>query len=188
MKKKTLKLTDIKPYPKNPRKISEPAVEVVKRSIEEFGYNSPIVVDKDNVVIMGHTRLKALQALKWDKCSVVVADHLTEVQVKKLRVIDNRIGELASWDDKLLTDELRAVAGSGEMDAYFNKNEVTKLLGALDNVPTGGASPTGESIAEQSASMDTHFSDETHRRAEKLVEIPCPECNEKFFVDRDLAK
>lgn len=96
---------DITPYEKNPRK-NDSAVDAVAASIREFGWQQPIVVDKDGVIIAGHTRYKAAKKLKFDTVPVVVADALTEDQVKAYRLADNKTGELAGWDFAMLKDEL----------------------------------------------------------------------------------
>ena len=99
------KIGEIKPYDKNPRK-NDKAVEAVKNSIQEFGWQQPIVVDKNNVVVIGHTRLKAAKELKMFEVPCVIADNLTDEQIRALRLADNKVGELAEWDEALLFGEL----------------------------------------------------------------------------------
>lgn len=98
-------IKSIRPYEKNPRRNDE-AVDAVAASIWEFGWQQPIVVDKDGVIIAGHTRYKAAKKLKCDTVPVVVADDLTEDQVKAYRLADNKTGELAEWDFSALEEEL----------------------------------------------------------------------------------
>ena len=98
-------IKDITPYENNPRN-NEDAVEKVAESIKEFGFQQPIVVDKDNVVIVGHTRLKAAERLGLDKVPVVVADELTEEQAKAYRIADNKTNEIATWKFDVLNKEL----------------------------------------------------------------------------------
>jgi len=94
-------ISRIIPYENNPR-YNENAVDAVARSIEEFGFQQPIVVDKDYVIIAGHTRHKAALKLGLETVPCVVADNLTEEQVRAYRLADNKVGELAKWDfDKL---------------------------------------------------------------------------------------
>lgn len=102
-------IKSIRPYEKNPRRNDE-AVEAVASSIREFGWQQPIVVDRDGVIIAGHTRYKAAKKLKCDTVPVVVADDLTEDQVKAYRLADNKTGELAEWDTALLGEELAELA------------------------------------------------------------------------------
>lgn len=99
---------DVKPYPNNPR-INDDAVEKVANSIKEFGWQQPIVVDSDGVIIVGHTRLKAAQLLGLDEVPVTVADNLTPNQVQAYRLADNKTGELASWDWEKLNVELENI-------------------------------------------------------------------------------
>ena len=104
-----MKTWDLIPYENNPRNNDE-AVEYVANSIREFGFKVPIVVDKDNVIVAGHTRLKAAQLLGLEEVPVVVADDLTPEQVKAFRLADNKTGELAEWDFGLLNLELDEIA------------------------------------------------------------------------------
>lgn len=98
-------ITDIKPYENNPRKNND-AVQYVANSIREFGFKVPIVIDKDNVIVCGHTRYKAAKKLKIDKVPCVIADDLTDEQIKAYRLADNKVAEQAEWDFDLLAGEL----------------------------------------------------------------------------------
>ena len=98
-------IDEIKPYENNPRN-NDDAVDAVANSIKEFGWQQPIVVDIGGVIIAGHTRYKAAQKLGLKTVPVVVAKDLSEEQVKAYRLADNKSGELATWDDELLEDEL----------------------------------------------------------------------------------
>ena len=82
-------------------------MEAVANSIKEFGFQQPIVVDKDLVVIVGHTRLKAAEQLGLTEVPVVIAENLTPEQVQAYRIADNKIGEIAEWNYDLLPIELR---------------------------------------------------------------------------------
>lgn len=106
---KQIPITDVVPYDKNPRN-NDGAVESTANSIKEFGWQQPIVVDKNNIVIVGHTRLKAAEKLKLETVPVLVADNLSEEQVKAYRLADNKTGELADWDMALLNEELESIA------------------------------------------------------------------------------
>lgn len=98
----------VTPYENNPRK-NDDAVEYVANSIKEFGFQQPLVVDKDGVLIVGHTRLKAAQQLGITEVPVVVADGFTDEQVKAYRLADNKTGEMASWDWPQLNIELEDI-------------------------------------------------------------------------------
>ena len=95
------KVEDIVPYENNPRH-NDNAVDYVANSIKEFGFKVPIIVDKENVVVTGHTRLKAAEKLGLREIPVIYADDLTEEQIKAFRIADNKVSEFATWDlDKL---------------------------------------------------------------------------------------
>ena len=99
------KIDEIKPYENNPRN-NDNAVDLVANSIKEFGFKVPIIVDKQNVIVAGHTRLKAAEKLGMTEVPVIVADDLTEEQVKAFRLADNKVAEAAEWDFELLDQEL----------------------------------------------------------------------------------
>ena len=105
---KMLKLSDIKPYEKNPRKNNE-AVKYVAESIKEFGFKVPIVIDKNNVIIAGHTRYKAAKRLKMKEVPTIIADDLTDEQVKAFRLADNKVAEKSEWDFDLLPLEINDI-------------------------------------------------------------------------------
>ena len=101
----TKQVKDLIPYEQNPRKNDE-AVKYVANSIKEFGFKVPIVIDKNNVIVAGHTRYKASKKLKLKEVPCIVADDLTDEQIKAYRLADNKVSETAEWDFDLLTDEL----------------------------------------------------------------------------------
>ena len=95
----------IMPYEKNPRK-NDDAVKYVAESIKQFGFKVPIVIDSDGIIVAGHTRYKAAKKLKLQEVPCIVADDLTEEQVKAFRLADNKVAEKAEWDFDLLDEEL----------------------------------------------------------------------------------
>ena len=100
---------EVVPYDKNPR-LNDDAVDAVASSIREFGFKVPIVVDSEGVVVSGHTRLKAAKALGLTEVPVIVADDLDETKIKAFRLADNKVAELADWDESLLVKELEELA------------------------------------------------------------------------------
>lgn len=117
-----MELKEIHPYPNNPR-INDAAVDAVASSIREFGFRSPIIVDGNHVIIAGHTRFKAAKKLKLEKVPVIVADDLSEKEVKALRLADNKTGELAKWDGDLLTKELEDLINIDMSQFGFTEEE-----------------------------------------------------------------
>lgn len=135
---------DVKPYEKNPRHNDE-AVEAVANSIREFGFKQPIVVDKDNVIIAGHTRWKAAKKLKLKEVPVIVASDLSEEQVRAYRIADNSTGELATWDYDRLVEELQGITfdmGQFGLDTeqYLETTEMPEIT--EDTPPTIPDEPT----------------------------------------------
>ena len=100
-----MKVEDLIPYINNPRN-NENAVDKVASSINEFGFKNPIIIDKNNIVINGHTRLLASKKLGLKEVPVIVADDLSEAQVKAFRIADNKVSEYSSWNNELLNIEL----------------------------------------------------------------------------------
>lgn len=129
------KLKDIKPYEKNPRK-NDSAVDAVANSIREFGFKVPVVIDKDGVIVCGHTRYKAAKKLKLDTVPCVIADDLTDEQIKAYRLADNKVSELAEWDIDLLGEELDGIFDIDMSDFGFDlsdEEEETEII--EDEVP-----------------------------------------------------
>lgn len=105
MQIKEISISKIIPYENNPRNNDE-AVDKVANSIKEFGFKQPIVLDKDNVIVIGHTRLKASEKLGLEKVPCLYADDLTDDQIKALRLADNKTSEFATWDFEKLDLEI----------------------------------------------------------------------------------
>ena len=105
MEIKMVKVEDLKPYENNPR-FNDDAVEYVAKSIKEFGFKVPMVIDKDNVIVAGHTRYKASMELGLKEVPCIVADDLTEEQVKAFRLADNKVSDYSIWNNVALLEEL----------------------------------------------------------------------------------
>lgn len=99
------KIGDLTPYENNPR-LNDSAVDAVAKSIEEFGFKVPIVIDKDGVIVAGHTRLKAAKQLTIDEVPCIIADDLSDEELKAFRLADNKVSELAGWNWDKLEQEL----------------------------------------------------------------------------------
>ena len=115
MKVEEMKLSDLKPYEKNPRK-NDKAVEPVANSIKEFGFRVPLVIDKDNVIVTGHTRYKAAKKLGLKTVPCIKADDLSDEQIKAFRLADNKVGEISEWDTELLDLECEELLANSDID------------------------------------------------------------------------
>ena len=112
------RIKELTPFENNPRH-NDGAVEVVANSIKEFGFKVPVIVDKDNVIVAGHTRIKAAELLGIEKVPVIVASDLTDEQVKAFRLADNKTAEIAKWDYEKLEIELQGIASIDMGDFGF---------------------------------------------------------------------
>src|SRR5271165_3553139 len=122
-------IDDIKPYPNNPRH-NDQAVDAVAASIQAFGFRQPLVVDEEGMIIVGDTRLKAAKKLGLTVVPVHVAVGLTPAQCKAYRIADNKIAELADWNDDLLVQELADLQKMDfDLDVLgFSADELSSLL------------------------------------------------------------
>lgn len=139
------KVDELKPYEKNPRK-NDDAVEYVANSIKEFGFKVPIIVDENNIIIAGHTRYKASKKLGIKEVPCIIADDLTEEQIKAFRLADNKVSEKAKWDTDLLGMELDSLFDVIDMNKFGfpvqienidgdeeGEEKITKELGEANN-------------------------------------------------------
>ena len=148
-------MSELIPYEKNPRK-NDSAVEMVARSIKEFGFKQPIVIDENNVIVAGHTRLEALKKLGEETADCVLADDLTPEQIKAYRLADNKVAEYSHWNYELLTSELDDI--DLDMEQFgFLENSITDDM------------------------LDEMFVDAEPKEKEPK-KIQCPHCGEWFEV------
>lgn len=140
---KMMSLEDIKPYENNPRN-NDNAVELVANSISEFGFKVPIVIDKENTIVCGHTRYKACRLLGIEEVPCVIADDLNEEQIKAFRLADNKVSESAEWDWAKLNLELEDINFIDMQDFGFefidedehltNQDSTQKLVENIENL------------------------------------------------------
>lgn len=130
MKVVNVPVDEIVPYENNPR-VNEGAVEQLARIIEQFGFRNPAVLNKDKVIIEGHTRLLAVKKLGWQTMPCIIATDLTPEQEQALRIADNKVSEIAEWDESKLKIELAALqeAGFDLSLLAFGDDELDDLLG-----------------------------------------------------------
>ena len=137
------------PYENNPRN-NDRAVEAVAASIKNFGFKIPVVIDKDDVVVCGHTRIKSAKRLGMKKVPCIIADDLTEEQIRAFRLADNKTGEIAEWDFEKLEEELRALDdidmgqfGFDQLQAFFQSLGMPKSIKRR----SGAIAPTAAAYA-----------------------------------------
>lgn len=152
-----INIKELKPYENNPRKNDE-AVEPVMNSIKEFGFKVPIVIDKNNVIVAGHTRYKAAKQLKLKSVPCIIADDLNEEQIRAFRLADNKVSEIATWDIELLDFELDNILNI-DMEMFdFMKTE--------------------------KINVDEFFVEtEEKPKEEKIETVTCPYCNKEFVKE-----
>ena len=112
-------INSIKPYKKNPRKNDE-AIPYVMESIKQFGFKNPVILDKDNVIVAGHTRIESAKRLGITEIPCIYADDLTDEQIRAFRLADNKVAEIAEWDIDLLDTELDDILNIDMSDFGFD--------------------------------------------------------------------
>lgn len=148
------KLDEIHPYANNPR-FNDDAVEYVAKSIKEFGFQNPMIIKNDGEIICGHTRYKAALELGLKEVPCIVADDLTEEQIKAFRLADNKVSEKAEWNYDLLNEELENILDLDMQDFGFIKTDDIDLQ-----------------------INDDDFIQDTEITKNKEKEIICPNCGE----------
>jgi len=130
MKIEIVDISTIKPYENNPRKLKDSAIEKVAMSLKEYGFRQPIVVDKDNIIVAGHTRYRASKKLGLKNVPISVIDNLTPEQINAYRIADNRTAEESEWDNELLKMEIKDLeAKDFKLDLLgFNEDQLNDLL------------------------------------------------------------
>lgn len=151
------RLAEITPYENNPR-FNDEAVDAVAASIQEFGFKVPIVLDSDGVIVAGHTRWKAALKLQLETVPCVVADDLSPEQIKAFRLADNKVAELAYWNEEALAKELEGIAdidmsafGFGEEESDLGDEMEDDTYTASVNVPqyeVTGKKPTFDEMLD----------------------------------------
>lgn len=156
-----MKLDELREYENNPRN-NENAVAAVAASIKEFGFKVPIVIDTDGVIIAGHTRAKAAAQLGMQTVPCIIADDLTEEQIRAFRLADNKTGELAGWDFEKLEAELAQLS---DMD-----------MGEFGFVMS-------DDVDIDDFFTDADESDDEGEKEKEKQRVQCPHCGEWFDVE-----
>ena len=122
-----MRIKDLVPYENNPRR-NEKAVDAVANSIKEFGFQNPIIIDKNNVIISGHTRRLAAIRLGLDKVPCCIAEDLTEEQIRAFRLADNRVASFATWDEDKLKQEIANILEIDLSEFGFKKDMIANVF------------------------------------------------------------
>lgn len=147
---KYIPIDDIKPYKNNPR-LNEDAIPYVMNSIKEFGFKNPIILDKNNVIVAGHTRLESAKRLNMKEVPVIYADDLTEEQVKAFRLADNKVAEKSMWDYTKLDEELENIL------------DIDMSMFDFENI--------------EETNLDDFFEDNDNKKEKESKLIECPHCH-----------
>ena len=147
---KYVDINSIKPYEKNPRH-NEEAIPYVMNSIKEFGFKNPIIIDKNNVIIAGHTRLESAKRLGMKEVPIIHADDLTEEQVKAFRLADNKVAEKSLWDYTKLDEELDNIL------------DIDMSMFDFENI--------------EETNLDDFFEDNDNKKEKESKLIECPYCH-----------
>lgn len=169
-----LPISALKPYDKNPRHNKE-AVDKVAASLREFGFRQPIVVDKDYVIIVGHTRLLAAKKLKLKEVPVLVADDLTDEQAKAYRLADNKTAEFSKWDEDLLNLKL-----SDLLDLDFDMEQFGFELNLDEDDDQDGGEIEEDEVPEEAESR-VHIGDVWQLGTHRLI---CGDSTDVNVIDK----
>ena len=190
MKIEEVDINTIKPYKNNPREIPIEAVEKVKQSIKEFGNNQPIVVDKDNVIVVGHTRWRALKNLGKTKAFIVKKD-FNKSEAIAYRIMDNRSGENSKWDKSLLKQEIDTLKDTDfnldmtgftfdELDKIMENNPIFKAPNdMIADINTDSIQAPNSSVKM----MQLFFTTETEKKFREMVKELQEEYNKTNVTD-----
>lgn len=186
---------DLIPYANNPRN-NEQAVDTVAKSIKEFGFTNPIVVDSDNVVINGHTRLLAAEKLGLEKVPVIRKEDLTPEQVKAFRLVDNKTSELSGWDFEKLDAEIAELQAMDfdmsefefesnhdfTAEAYSDFFEDASSQSQTQGQAQGNSTQTEHGREQESSTEPVDKAIEQEAEDAASCEVVCPHCGKSFIL------
>jgi hypothetical protein len=174
-------LTLIKPYWRNPRDNSK-AIDVVRESIQRYGFNVPLVLDKNHVIITGHSRFKALLQLKYEKALCIISD-MDEQKAKEYRIADNKTSEFAKWENNYLEQEMREIKELDDFQIFFPDVDLSLFL--EDSVGQNVVPVSEVQIHHKEEALRSQFEND---REDAVIEILCPHCGEPIFMDKGELK
>lgn len=180
MEIKEINVSEIKAYSRNVKKHDEEQVKQIANSIKQFGFRQPVVIDKNNEIVIGHGRVEAAKVLDYDTVPCILADDLTDEQIKALRIADNKLSEKAVWDNDALSEELKAIGESIDMtDLGFGDFELTILTGdfepdGFDDNDIQDYADNGDKFLAKKRII-INYDDEEEDVVKKLLNIPAEE-------------
>jgi hypothetical protein len=169
---KTVPITDVIPYENNPRAIPEDAIDIVAESIRLYGWQQPIVVDKEMVIVVGHTRRLAALSLGMTEVPILITN-LPPEKIREYRLVDNRTGEMSGWDSDALVMELREFE-SDLLQKFFPDIDLEVAL------VTGAGGPTQQEMdwaSEKAATVK-----DASEASQHTTDVSCPSCEARFKV------
>lgn len=181
MKFKTLPLSKIHPYAGNPR-INSAAIAPVQESIKQFGYMVPIVVDTQNVIILGHTRYHALVGLDAKQKVRVIVTDISTAKANALRIAENRASEISEWDETALMEELRTLENPKDMAPFFPDAELAKLMKQMRGLTT--VVTTTESVSRAAKRLTSRFAATAQNATDAVRMVKCAECEQMFGIPK----
>ena len=181
-------IKDLVPYENNPRDNTE-AVDYVAESISKFGFQVPIIVDNKNVIVAGHTRLLAAKKLKLKKVPCIVADDLTEEQIKAFRIIDNKVAENARWDYTKLSQEMAELGDLDWQALGFSDFELDLIDNRLLEVEESVAQVDESQYDQNNTVLDTKpkKAEPANKEPVKIKKIQCPCCGKLLNYNPSLV-
>ncbi len=174
----SVKLSKIKPYHRNVRDNNQKAVDEVADSIRRYGFQNPILIDKNNVIIAGHTRYLAMKQLGVKEILAIQTD-LPENLAREFRAVDNRTHEYSTWVDAKLFQEVRGFIDQKYAKSLFNVNDTATQTDATK------WQVTEEQVTKAQTNSDEKFGTKSEERNSGMVELKCPHCDKVVYMKRD---
>ncbi len=180
-------INSIKPYKKNPRK-NEEAIPYVMESIKQFGFKNPVILDKDNVIVCGHTRIEGAKRLGITEIPCIYADDLTDEQIKAFRLADNKVAEIAEWDIDLLDTELDDILNIDMSDFGFIDEIIQETEEGLDNIYSKKIKPPQYEINGEEPHINDLLDDFKAKELVKKIENSNITNEQKEFLIKAAAR
>jgi ParB-like chromosome segregation protein Spo0J len=177
------KVSDLVPYFNNPRR-NEESVDFLVNSIKQFGFKVPILIDTKNVIISGHTRLKAAEKIGMETVPCIVDKELSEEQIAAFRIVDNKVAEHSEWDMKKLSQEMDLKLFDFTQYGFLDLElDLIKDDQNIDFKPTlqpqfSDNEITNEEIEKRALELANKMIKE-----QQIIKVQCPYCDEQFEIE-----